>query len=206
MLRHLPTPTHLPTISPRCEIIIAEIKAASLSQLRIGELLAAAREKFKAARKSKAFRQFIVTIPGLTVPTAYRHMSRWRVAEKSLPAPVRAYALVAGVDLAGTSDTAPYGKFTDAVREVGAPPAVTGDKRRDDEAAQQYVHLVSAARTKLQGRATRKTETFAGLVKHGVDQLTRLTLRVPERDREKYLREVVQGVLRKPGAVLKRAA
>ncbi len=175
--------------------LIGEIRAASLSQLRIGELLYRTRAKLDAAKQKRLLRSFILSLPGLSVPAAYRHMVRWENAERHLPGPVRAYALTSGVDLAGVREAEPFGKYTQAVRQVGTPPAPSGSKRRDDEAAQQYVKAVTAAHAKLYRAATRKSESYAGLVKHGAEQMGKLVARVDVGRREPYLREVVAAVL-----------
>lgn len=175
--------------------ILGEIRAASLSLLRIGEMLLRAHAELKRAKQIKSFKYFVASIPGLTIPTAHRHMDRWEMAQRMLPRPVRQYALVSGVDLAGTTDAKPFGKFSEAARVVGDPPKPTGKKHVDDAAAQSWVQQVAAVQAKQYRAATRKTESYTGLVKHAAEQLGRFVNRVAVDRRERYLREVVQLVV-----------
>lgn len=186
--------SELAPLQPIRAELLAEVKTAALSQLRIGEILARAKVKADALGRT-VFKAFVASLPGLKLSTAYRYMKRWGQAEAHLPAAVRAYALTVGADLAGVSAREPYGRYTPAVRKLGEPPAGTGDANADDAAAQAWVNAVVAAAAKLYRTATHKRSGWKDVLKRTELTVTRATLRWPVAKRDQFLRELVAKVV-----------
>lgn len=187
-------PNDLSTLQPYRNDLLAEIRTAALSMLRMGKILAEAKVKADLLGRT-VFKSFVFTIPGLKLSSAYRAMKRWGQAEAHLPEAVRAYALTVGADLAGVSANEPYGRYTPAVKKLGGPPPATGNTQRDDAAAQAWVQAVTAEAAKLYRASTHKRSGYRDVLKRTGAAVTRAVLRQPPAKREQFLRELMSKVV-----------
>lgn len=107
--------------------------------LRIGETLFNARETLKPLGAWKAF---INKLPGFSYKTSDRFIKRYQMARRVLPATILSLAQATGIQIAGESDDAPYGRYTRAVKRVGPAPRDVDDADRNLERASAWMKQV----------------------------------------------------------------
>jgi len=142
--------------------------------LKIGRVLAEARATLKPLGVWGAF---LNRIPGMSGRTGERFIKRYEMARKTLPESVLALAVTSGVDIAGSVAEKPFGRYTGAVRKVGAPPRDTGRAEYDTERARVWLGrvLVVQAREKAAARkrvdpTARASEQLVGAVERYAEE------------------------------------
>lgn len=157
LLRVDALPAELQTkVSGWYSTLAKEMKEFTRAGLAIGRTLSEARTELKPLGVWMAF----LNKAGIAHKTADRQANVWERTQKRLPGPVLEVVTTSGLYLAGETDDAPFGRYTKAVKRVGAPPRPTGHAEKDVEAARSWVARV----VETQKRERRKVREGARTV------------------------------------------
>lgn len=136
------------------------IHAFGLSGLRVGEILARAQALLEPLG---LFVAWVNSHPGFSTTTAYRLIAQYSASEK-LPTPVIEIAMTTGMQIVGTTEKKPYGRYTASVERVGPPPA----KATTEEAGmwlQRVSHTYNTLRLAARGAIPSTDEAIASVLK-----------------------------------------
>ena len=86
------------------------------------------------------FTQYLNRLPWLSPRTAYRYMGAYKRSKELLPPAVVEKALVSGIHLFSYNDETPFGRYTEAMKHLPAPPT------READADMWLVRLQTEAR------------------------------------------------------------
>lgn len=104
--------------------------------LKVGQVLREARATLKPLGIWIAF---LNRVPGMSAKTGDRFIKRFEMAERNLSPTLISIATTTGINLGGEDEKQPFGKYTKAVKKIGAPPKETGDPDKDVPKAEQWL-------------------------------------------------------------------
>lgn len=171
------------------------VKACQRPQLAFGEFLCKVRleltgipwDEQGSGRKLREWNEWLKTIP-LDEHTATSYIRRYRIARRSLPPEVFEAAKESGINICSKDAKRPYGKYTDAVREVGVPSTAA-----DLHEVQQAYDASRRAPKKL-------NFDYDKCVERAIETVMRCSDFIPAgHSKKKFAADVLEGVMQRLG-------
>lgn len=111
-------PEEQSAVASESQALFQEIANEGFSKLNQGRHLAAIRDILEP---KKLWLKFLKTLPNITERSAYRYITAWTHAEKTLPEPALKVLLSRGANMVSTSKDKPLGAYTLPLKRLPPP-------------------------------------------------------------------------------------
>lgn len=153
-----------------------------MSGLKIGKVL---KEIELLLKPRGIFTQYVNSLPGFSLSTAYRWINGYEIAAKRFPMQILNRVIASGMAMIGDNKN-PYGKYTEVVKKLPMP---SGEITEDQ--ADQWLGKVSAAYRKGRGGHGAKLPDAETLQKEAYQAIMKRYQKVPDNSKQYWIKTLV---------------